>query len=417
MAVPRLRFKEFKGNWDSRKFSDILSFLGTNSFSRDKMNNISGSVKNVHYGDILVRYGNVLDVSVEQIPFINEDVSICKIKEKDYLLSGDVIIADTAEDYTVGKATEIINTQGIKIVAGLHTQACRPKITFAIGYIGNFINSSAFKHQVRRIAQGTKVLSIIKTYLGDTEIHFPMEKEQQKITDFLTTFDKRIAAQQNIIADLEETKKGLLQKIFSQEIRFKDDNGQNYPDWKKGKLSEIADFLQGLTYHPKDVVNTGKVVLRSSNIRNGQICYKDVVCVDMEIPDKLKLRENDVLMCVRNGSKKLVGKTAIITKADLDNTWGAFMMILRAKENAGFLFQYLNSKYFFKEMFVDLGTATINQITKGMLQKCKMMIPSSAEQRKIADFLSTFDKKISAEKQILSDLQKIKRGLLQQMFV
>lgn len=417
MAVPKLRFKEFKGNWDSRKFSDILSFLGTNSFSRDKMNNISGSVKNVHYGDILVRYGNVLDVSGEQIPFINEDVSTCKIKEKDYLLSGDVIIADTAEDYTVGKATEIINTQGIKIVAGLHTQACRPKRKFAIGYIGNFINSSAFRHQLRRIVQGTKVLSVIKSYLTDMEIHFPVEKEQKKIADFLTTFDKRIAAQQNIIADLEETKKGLLQKIFSQEIRFKDDNGQDYPDWKKGKLSEIADFLQGLTYHPEDVVNTGKVVLRSSNIRNGQISYEDVICVNMEITDKLTLQENDVLMCVRNGSKKLVGKTAIITKGDLGNTWGAFMMILRAKENAGFLFQYLNSKCFFKEMFVDLGTATINQITKGMLQNCKMMIPSIMEQRKIADFLSTFDKKITAEKQILSDLKEMKKGLLQQMFV
>ena len=158
-------------------------------------------------------------------------------------------------------------------------------------------------------------------------------------------------------------------------------------------------------------------MLRSSNIRNGQISYEDVVCVNMEIPDKLTLQENDVLMCARNVSKKLVGKTAIITKGDLGNTWGAFMMILRAKENAGFLFQYINSKYFFKEMFVDLGTATINQITKGMLQKCKMMIPSNDEQRKIAAFLSTFDKKITAEKQILSDLQEIKRGLLQQMFV
>lgn len=74
-----------------------------------------------------------------------------------------------------------------------------------------------------------------------------------------------------------------------------------------------------------------------SNIRNSQISYEDVVCVNMEISDKLTLQENDVLMCVRNGSKKLVEKTAILTKADLGNTWGAFMMILRAKEKADFL--------------------------------------------------------------------------------
>lgn len=414
MAVPRLRFKEFKGNWDSRKFSDILSFLGTNSFSRDKMNNISGSVKNVHYGDILVRYGNVLDVSVEQIPFINEDVSICKIKEKDYLLSGDVIIADTAEDYTVGKATEIINTQGIKIVAGLHTQACRPKRKFAIGYIGNFINSLAFRHQLRRIVQGTKVLSVIKSYLTDMEIHFPVEKEQQKITDFLTTFDKRIAAQQNIIADLEETKKGLLQKIFSQEIRFKDDNGQEFPSWKVQHVSDVCDI------NPK-----------SDNAIEEKFYYIDIGSVDMGVvslqtpiqsfnaPSRAQriLKEGDVLF--QTVRPYQMGHYYFNKCNDFQTVASTGYAQLRCKgsNEALFIYQLLYTDNFNKDVRLRCTGTSYPAINSSDLAAINIKVPVGAEQQKIAAFLSIFDKKIAAEKQILSDLQEIKRGLLQQMFV
>ena len=411
MAVPRLRFKGFEGNWDSRKFSDTLSFLGTNSFSRDKMNNMSGSVKNVHYGDILVRYGNVLDVLGEQIPFINEDVSTCKIKEKDYLLSGDVIIADTAEDYTVGKATEIINTQGIKIVAGLHTQACRPKRKFAIGYIGNFINSLAFRHQLRRIAQGTKVLSIIKTHLTDMEIHFPVEKEQQKIADFLTTFDKRIAAQQNIIADLEETKKGLLQKIFSQEIRFKDDNGQDYPDWKHTLLNDIVTCFSGGT------PISYKLEYYSGNIpfiRSGEI---------HKASTELYISEKGLV----NSSAKMIKKGDLLYalygansgECDIAKINGAInqavLCIRPIKDDVYYIFLWLSyRKKYIVSTFLQGGQGNLSAST---VKRLSIMLPSIMEQRKIAAFLSAFDKKITAEKQILSDLKEIKKGLLQQMFV
>ena len=411
MAVPKLRFKGFISDWDSRKFSDTLSFLGTNSFSRDNMNLVSGSVKNIHYGDILVIYGNVLDTSCEQIPFVNEDVNISKIKEKDYLLSGDVIIADTAEDYTVGKATEIINSKGIKIIAGLHTQACRPKMKFAVGYLGNFVNSLAFRKQIRRIAQGTKVLSIIKKYIEDTEIHFPIEKEQQKISDFLITFDKRITAQKNIVADLEETKKGLLQKIFSQEIRFKDDNGQDYPKWEKNLLADIIVCFSGGT--PKSD-EKDYYVGNIPFIRSGEIHKENT---------ELHISEDGLA----NSSAKMVKKGDLLYalygansgECDISKISGAInqavLCIRPIKDDVYYIFLWLS--YFRKYIvstFLQGGQGNLSATT---IKRLSVMLPCIEEQRKIAAFLLTFDKKITAEKQVLSDLQEIKKGLLQQMFV
>ena len=420
MAVPKLRFKGFISDWDSRKFSDTLSFLGTNSFSRDNMNLVSGSVKNIHYGDILVIYGNVLDTSCEQIPFVNEDVNISKIKEKDYLLSGDVIIADTAEDYTVGKATEIINSKGIKIIAGLHTQACRPKRKFAVGYLGNFVNSLAFRKQIRRIAQGTKVLSIIKKYIEDMEIHFPIEKEQQKISDFLTTFDKRIIAQQNIVADLEETKKGLLQKIFSQEIRFKDDNGQDYPDWEEIVLGKCIKFYNGdrSDKYPKssEIRNNGIPFINAGDLVDGKVSENKLQYISEKKYKSLggaKLEVGDIIYCLRGS----IGKNALYDKKY--GTLASSLVALRCEKgiNNSFLYQIINSEVFVHKIRIySTGLAQPN-LAASDLKKMKLCIPKRNEQDKIAKFLSSFDKKITAEKQILSDLQEMKKGLLQQMFV
>ena len=196
-------------------------------------------------------------------------------------------------------------------------------------------------------------------------------------------------------------------------LRFKEFSG----DWEEKKLKDEALFLQGLTYSPDDVCNDGILVLRSSNIQDNKITYTDNVFVDKKLPDSLFVKKNDVLICVRNGSKRLVGKTALITEKDLDHTWGAFMMIIRSHSNNTFIYHYLNSELFTKQMFKDFGTATINQITKKMLNDCSLKIPSLPEQTKIADFLSTVDEKIDAEKEILEHLKELKKGLLQQMFV
>ena len=183
-------------------------------------------------------------------------------------------------------------------------------------------------------------------------------------------------------------------------------------EWEKVKLSSQASFLQGLTYTPNDVSNDGTIVLRSSNIQNSMVDYNDIVRVNIIIPEKLKIKENDILMCVRNGSKSLVGKTAWLSKNEEKCTWGAFMNIIRPKERNKFVYYYLNSKYFYNHVWKDLGTATVNQITKQTLESCYLNIPSIEEQEKISNTLSLLDQKIKLQSKKIEDLKLFKKGLI-----
>ena len=183
-------------------------------------------------------------------------------------------------------------------------------------------------------------------------------------------------------------------------------------EWEKVKLSSQASFLQGLTYTPNDVSNDGTIVLRSSNIQNSMVDYNDIVRVNIIIPEKLKIKENDILMCVRNGSKSLVGKTAWLSKNEEKCTWGAFMNIIRPKEKNKFVYYYLNSKYFYNHVWKDLGTATVNQITKQTLESCYLNIPSIEEQEKIGKTLSLLDQKIKLQNKKIEDLKLFKKGLI-----
>lgn len=187
-------------------------------------------------------------------------------------------------------------------------------------------------------------------------------------------------------------------------------------EWEKVKLSSQASFLQGLTYTPNDVSNDGTIVLRSSNIQNSMVDYNDIVRVNIIIPEKLKIKENDILMCVRNGSKSLVGKTAWLSKNEEKCTWGAFMNIIRPKEKNKFVYYYLNSKYFYNHVWKDLGTATVNQITKQTLESCYLNIPSIEEQEKISNTLSLLDQKIKLQSKKIEDLKLFKKGLNDKLF-
>ena len=190
-------------------------------------------------------------------------------------------------------------------------------------------------------------------------------------------------------------------------LRFSDKNV-----WQRIKLNEYADFLQGLTYSPNNVCTTGRLVLRSSNIQNSKLAFDDNVYVNMNIPAKISTKENDVLMCVRNGSKNLVGKTALITKEFENLAWGAFMNIIRPKDGKTLLFHFLNSQYFKNQIKADLNTATVNQITIGTLNQCKISIPlSEIEKDKLCIFFNLLDQRIDTQSKIIEDLELFEKEI------
>ena len=196
VSVPEIRFKGFTDPWEQRKLDEAFGFtVPNNTLSRAELNQESGSVRNVHYGDVLIKYGSVLDAQNDELPFIT---GRSKDDFKGALLqNGDIIIADTAEDETTGKVCEIVNIQDKDVVAGLHTMVCRPKNKTAEGYFGYYMNSSSYHHQLLPLMQGIKVLSLSKTNVQKTTVKYPKDKaEQQKIADCLRRIDTLITLHQ-----------------------------------------------------------------------------------------------------------------------------------------------------------------------------------------------------------------------------
>lgn len=211
---PELRFPGFTDAWEQRKLGEIFEYLQNNTLSRDSLNYKNPNVKNIHYGDILVKFDEILDGSSNDIPYINSEFDLSKFS-KSLLQDGDIIFSDTAEDDTVGKAIELQNVNAPFILSGLHTIPCRPLIPFGKAYLGNFLNSNSYRMQLRPLVQGIKVSSISKSALKDTMIEYPKRlDEQERIGSLFQNITKMITLHQRKLEHLKLQKKALLQQLF-----------------------------------------------------------------------------------------------------------------------------------------------------------------------------------------------------------
>ena len=193
---PEIRFAGFTDDWEQRKLGEILIGLQNNTLSRADLSNESGVAKNVHYGDVLIKVGEVLDVGKEQLPMILDESVLTKYKAS-FLQNGDVIVADTAEDSTVGKCSEIAGLNDEIVLSGLHTIPYRPVENFASGYLGYYLNSDTYHNQLLPLMQGIKVTSISKSAMQDTDIFYPKSIEEQgKISNYLQALDHLITLHQ-----------------------------------------------------------------------------------------------------------------------------------------------------------------------------------------------------------------------------
>lgn len=189
----------------------------------------------------------------------------------------------------------------------------------------------------------------------------------------------------------------------------------NCLNWKKEELNKLGKVIPGLTYSQQDIREKGLLVLRSSNIKDNIIDLKDTVYVRSDVKGYTLTEEKDILICVRNGSKSLIGKNALVPKGMPLCTNGAFMIVFRAN-NPCFVFQLFQSEQFNKQVKADLG-ATINSINSKQLKKYIFTIPQERkEQQKIADCLSSIDDLISVEEKKLSLLNDYKKGWMQKLF-
>lgn len=212
--VPEIRFKGFDGDWNCSMFDKSFIKLNNNSFSRDQLNYRTGEFKNIHYGDILINFSFIVKYENKIVPFLNNNQKV-RVKETDYLKTGDIVFADTAEDTTAGKMVEILNPNNGKLISGMHTYACRPLLKFETGYLGIYMNTIQFHSQLLPYMQGTKVTSFNYDYLGRTKVKYPKFEEQKRIINFFTNLDSMISNQENEIEILEHMKATLLSKMFA----------------------------------------------------------------------------------------------------------------------------------------------------------------------------------------------------------
>ena len=393
---PKLRFPGFDEPWKAEMLSDFSERVTRKNTKNETNLPLTISSK---------------DGLVDQISYFNKMVASKDISSYYLLKEGEYAYN---KSYSVGYDFGSIKRLDHYPMGALSTLY----ICFALkrhnsDFIRAYFDSLKWYREIYMIsAEGARNHGLLNVPTEDffQTIHYlPQDtREQRKIANFIITLDRRIDAQQSLVKSLKKYKRGLLNKLFS------NINSNIYPTVY---LSEVADFLQGLTYSPSDVSVSGYLVLRSSNIQNGMLSFDDCVYVDKKVDESLQVKCDDVIMCVRNGSKNLVGKTALIPPNMPMTTWGAFMMILRSKLNDTYIFHYLNSQMFFSQVFKDTGTATINQITKGILNECRLPLPPETERKQISKMLSSFDAKIQNAEKCLATLVNLKKALLQQLFI
>lgn len=218
LLTGKRRLPGFSGEWKKQLFGDLFEICPNNAYTRDQLT-IGGKIKNIHYGDILTKYGAYLDGSIASIPTLEKTLEKKQYAEKAFVQDGDIIIADTAEDLTVGKAVEIVNVSG-KILSGQHTFLCRPIIPFAPMYLGYYLNSADFHDQVVPYVTGTKVSSINKSSLCSLTVRFPSIPEQTAIAEILSNIDKDILAIEERLAKASLIKHGMMQQLLTGKIRI-----------------------------------------------------------------------------------------------------------------------------------------------------------------------------------------------------
>jgi type I restriction enzyme S subunit len=416
---PKLRFPEFGGEWEKKKLGEVAETKVTNSFSRENLNYEDGIVKNIHYGDIHTKFQTLFDLEKEYVPFINSEIPIQRISKENYCMEGDLIIADASEDLNdVGKSIEIVNLNNQKLLSGLHTILVRPiQNTFKKGFAGHLFKSNYIRTQIQKESQGSKVLSISGGRLLGIELFFPSLTEQTKIASFLTAVDEKLQSLKKKKSLLEAYKKGVMQKLFSQEIRFQDQDGNDFPDWEVKKLGEVAE--KRIVKNKNNNVNH---VFTNSAVQ-GIVNQRDFFDKDIANQNNLLgyylVENNDFVYNPRISSFAPVGPISRnhLGTGIMSPLYSVFRFI---QGNLDFFEYFYKSSIWYKHMedIANYGARDdrMSFSTKDFYEM-PIPFPSLPEQTKIANFISALDEKINHTQAQIEKTEVWKKGLLQKMFV
>ena len=420
--APAIRFKGFSDAWEQRKFDEVFDCtVPNNTLSRAELSYDEGTVLNVHYGDVLIKYGSVLDVQKDDIPRIPHR---CREDFNGALLQGgDVIIADTAEDETTGKACEIGNLQGSAIVSGLHTMVCRPRNRMALGYLGYYLNSNAYHHQLLPLMQGIKVLSLSRSNIQKTSVSYPIAvKEQQLIAYYFSQLDNLITLHQRKFEKLTNVKRSMLEKMFPQ-------NGSSYPEirfkgftdpWEQRKLGEMGQTYTGLSGKTKDDFGHGQArFVTYMNVFSNPISNPEMT-EPIEIdPKQNEVEVGDVFFTTSSETPEEVGMSSILLEKRGKTYLNSFCFGFRPSEkiDSYYLAYMLRSESTRAKIILLAQGISRYNISKNKVMEIAVSLPSLDEQKMIGQYFSQLDNLITLHQRELEKLQNIKKSMLEKMFV
>lgn len=271
-------------------------------------------------------------------------------------------------------------------------------------YFPFFISSNYFMDAAIRISVGSLSPTVNWKTLKELEFDLPSLEEQRKCAALLKSINETKEAYQELLIQTDSL-------VKSQFIEMFGDLDKNTKQFPVKKLNEISSYWNGLTYKPADTVEAGNgtLVLRSSNIQEGDLAFDDNVFVSCAIKEKLLVQDNDILMCSRNGSAALVGKTALIKDLTEPTTFGAFMMIIRS-DYYSYLKTYFESAFFRNQ--ISTGTSTINQITGKMLNEISLPVPDMDTVRTFEVFTHQSDKSKFELKEAIKSCDALMKAIL-----
>jgi type I restriction enzyme S subunit len=402
--IPKLRFPNFSEKISIKKLKEITYFVDYRGRAPQKTTEgvFLVTAKNIRRG--YIDYNRSKEyVSVEKY-----DEVMSKGKPK----LGDVLFTTEAP---MGNVAQVDNEN---IALAQRVIKFRSKEIMTNKFLKYYFLTQKFQSEILRRAIGTTVKGISGKELHNIRVSFPTISEQQKISSFLTSVDSWIENLKQQKEKYEEYKKEMMQKIFSQEIRFKDNNSKDFPKWKNEKLGNVGDLKNGYAFKSSNYKKGGKYkIITIGNVKNGLLSVEKTNQI-LELPGDIMnhqiLDKGDILISMTGN----VGRICLVDQEDcLLNQRVGKIVLEKEKVYKDFIFQRLNSKNFeFRMRSLGQGGAQDN-ISKGDILIYKFMLPSLSEQKKIAEFLSSIDKLVESKNKQITKAEEWKKGLMQQLFI
>lgn len=387
---PELRFPEFLGCWEEKKLGEVATFSKGKGISKNDITE-NGKNKCIRYGELYTTYDEIIediksktntekknsalssvnDLIIPSSGEINIDIAtVSCVKEKNIILGGDLNIIRLKED-----------NDG----------------EFFAYYLSNYK-----KREIAKFGQGHSVVHLYSSHFKDLKLRIPQKEEQQKIAGFLGGVDEWVENLKEQKEELEKYKKGMMQKIFSQEVRFKDENGKNFPDWEEKKLGEVLAYEQPTNYivestkyndeHKTPVLTAGKTFVlgyidEENNIfdarKNPVIIFDDFTTAKQFVNFKFKVKSS-AMKILKNKNE------------NISDIRFLFSVMQRIRFGLG----EEHKRFWISEY-----------------SKIKILLPTITEQRKIADFLTSLDNLVESKQQQITQAEQWKKGLVQGLFV